>query len=58
LSYVFQKLSEGEIEIVDTKPVETKLLRFKRHKKKGESNIIKENESIGFNAQKKILLWL
>jgi len=58
LSYVFQKLSEGEIEIIDTKPVEIKLLRFKRHKKKGESNIIKENESIGFNAQKKILLWL
>jgi len=52
LNNIFQKLSESEIEIVDTKPIETKLLRFKRHKKKGRAEIIQEDETI-FNASKK-----
>jgi len=40
--------------MVDAKPIETKeLVRFKRHKKKGESQIIQEDETIGYNASKK-----
>jgi len=54
LNDIFQKLSEGELEIVDAKPIETKeLVRFKRHKKKGESQIIQEDETIGYNSSKK-----
>jgi len=54
LNYVFEKLSEGEMKIVDTKPIETKeLVRFNRHRKSGKSNIIKEEESIGYNPSKK-----
>ena len=54
LNYVYEKLSEGEIKIVDTKPIETKeLVRFNRHKKRGESSILKEEESIGYNPSKK-----
>jgi len=54
LDFVFEKVSEGEIKIVDTKPVETKeLVRFKRHKKRGKSSIIMEEESIGYNPSKK-----
>ena len=34
LDYVFEKVAEGEIRIVDTKSIETKeLVRFSRHKK-------------------------
>jgi hypothetical protein len=39
LNFVFEKLS-SEIKIVDAKPIETKeLMRFNRHKKRGESSI-------------------
>ena len=48
LNFVFEKVSEGKIKIVDAKPIETKeLVRFNRHKKRGESEIIMEKESIG-----------
>jgi len=53
LNFVFEKVSEGEIKIVDAKPVETKeLVRF-NYKKRGESSIIMEEESIGYNPSKK-----
>ena len=45
LDYVFKKISEGEVKIIDTKPVETKeLIRSNRSKKRGESKIIREEE--------------
>lgn len=57
LDFVFDNLSEKELKIVDAKPVETKdLVRIKRHNKIGKSKIIKEEESIGYNPSKKILL--
>jgi hypothetical protein len=43
---------EGQL-IVDSKPLETKkLVRFKRHEKRGESELIRDEESIGFNTLK------
>ncbi|MGB9659194.1 MAG: hypothetical protein ACPLY9_01530 [Nitrososphaerales archaeon] len=43
---------EGQL-IVDSKPLETKkLARFNRHRKRGESKIIKNEEGIGFNSLK------
>ncbi len=54
LNFVFEKLSKGEIKIVDAKPIETKeLVKFNRHKKRGESSIIREEESVGYNPSKK-----
>lgn len=54
LDFVFEKVAEGEIRIVDAKSIETKeLVRFNRHKKQGESEIIREEESIGYNPSKK-----
>ncbi|MBW9222235.1 hypothetical protein KKP97_04210 [Methanothermococcus sp. SCGC AD-155-C09] len=54
LDYVFKKISEGEVKIVDAKPVETKeLIRSNRHKKRGESKIIREEESVGYTPSKK-----
>lgn len=54
LNFVFEKVSEGKINIVDAKPIETKeLVRFNRHKKRGESRIVREEESIGYNPSKK-----
>lgn len=54
LDFVFEKVSEGDVKIVDAKPIETKeLVRFNRHKKRGESSIIMEEESIGYNPSKK-----
>lgn len=45
----------GEIKIVDSKPIETKeLVRVNRHKKRGESNILKEEESVGYAPLKKL----
>jgi len=59
LNDIFQKLSEGELEIVDARPIETKeIIRFKMHKKKGESRIIQEDKTIGYSSSKKILLWV
>ena len=48
------KLFELEgLNIVDSKPVETKrLARFGRHRKRGTSAVIREEESIGFNPSK------
>jgi hypothetical protein len=44
---------EGKI-IVDSKSLETKkLARFNKHKKRGKSKIIKDEENIGFNSIKK-----
>ncbi len=44
---------EGEIRI-DAKSIETKgLVRFNRNKKQGESKIVREEESIGYNSSKK-----
>ncbi|MBS7633918.1 hypothetical protein KEJ34_00215 [Candidatus Bathyarchaeota archaeon] len=43
----------GEAILVDTKPIATKkLVRFGRHGKRGESSIIKEEESIDYNPLK------
>jgi len=54
LNYIFEKIAEGEIRVVDAKPVETKeLVRFNRHKKQGESKIVREEESVGYNPSKK-----
>ena len=54
LNFTFEKLSRGEIKVVDAKPVETKeLIRFNRHRKSGGSSIIKEEESTGYNPSKK-----
>lgn len=54
LNFVYEKLSEGEVKIVDSKPIETKeLVRVNRHKKRGESNIFKEEESVGYASLKK-----
>ena len=51
LNFVFEKLSKGEIKIVDAKPIETKeLVRFNTRR---ESSIIREEESIGYNPSKK-----
>ena len=51
---MFEKVSEGDVKIVDAKPIETKeLVRFKRHKKRGKSRIVREEESIGYNPSKK-----
>ena len=37
LDFIFEKFSEGEIKVVDAKPVETKeLVKFGRHKKRGK----------------------
>jgi len=50
--YVFE-VAKGEIRIVDAKPVETKeLVRFSRHKKRGESEI-RERETVGYSPSKK-----
>jgi len=55
LNFVYEKLSEGEIKIVDSKPIETKeLVRVDRHKKRGGSNIFKEEESVGYAFLKKL----
>ena len=44
---------EGEVILVDTKPIATKkLVRFGRYRKRGKSSIIKEEESIGYNPLK------
>ncbi|MBW9221362.1 hypothetical protein KKP91_04110 [Methanothermococcus sp. SCGC AD-155-M21] len=54
LDYVFKKISEGKVKIVDAKPVETKeLVRSNRYKKRGESRIIREEESVGYAPSKK-----
>ena len=54
LNFVFEKVSERDVKIVDAKPVETKeLVRFNRHKKRGKSSIIMEEKSIGYNPSKK-----
>lgn len=54
LDYVFKKISEEEVKIVDAKPVETKeLVRSNRYKKRGESKIIREEESVGYTPSKK-----
>ena len=54
LDFVFEKVSEGEIKIVDAKPIETKeLVRYNRHEKRGESSVVREEESVGYNASKK-----
>ena len=54
LNFVYEKLSEGEVKIVDSKPIETKeLVRVNRHKKRGKSNIFKEEESVGYASLKK-----
>jgi len=54
LDFVFEKVCEGEIKIVDAKPIETKeLVRYNRHKKRGESSVVREEESVGYNASKK-----
>ena len=54
LDFVFEKVSEGEIKIVDAKPIETKeLVRYNRHEKRGESSIVREEESVGYNPSKK-----
>ena len=54
LNFVFEKISEGEVKIVDAKPVETKeLVRFGRYKKRGKSRIIREEESVGYSPSKK-----
>lgn len=54
LNFTFEKLSRGEIKVVDAKPVETKeLIRLNRHRKSGGSSIIKEEESTGYNPSKK-----
>ena len=54
LDFVFEKVSEGEIKIVDAKPIETKeLVRYNRHEKRGESSVVREEESIGYNPSKK-----
>ena len=54
LDYVFKKISEGGVKIVDAKPVETKeLVRSNRYKKRGESRIIREEESVGYTPSKK-----
>ena len=51
---MFGKISEGEVKIVDAKPVETKeLVRSNRYKKRGESRIIREEESVGYAPSKK-----
>ncbi|MGC8911665.1 MAG: hypothetical protein ACP5K8_06285 [Nitrososphaeria archaeon] len=43
---------EGQV-IVDSKPLETKkLARFKRHSKRGESRLIRDEEGVGFNPLK------
>ncbi len=43
---------EGQL-VVDSKPLETKkLARFKKHRKRGESKLIKNEEGIGFNPLK------
>jgi len=59
LDFVFEKVSERKIKIIDAKSIETKeLLRFSRHKKRGESGIIRE--SIGYNPSKKdcgFIIW-
>jgi hypothetical protein len=52
LDFVFEK--EGEIKIVDAKPIETKeLVRYNRHEKRGESSVVREEESVGYNPSKK-----
>ena len=54
LDFVFEKVSEGEIKIVDAKPIETKeLVRYNRHEKRGESSVVREEESVGYNPSKK-----
>ena len=54
LDFVFEKVSEGEIKVVDAKPIETKeLVRYNRHEKRGESSVVREEESIGYNPSKK-----
>ena len=54
LDFVFEKVSEGEIKIVDAKPIETKeLVRYNRHEKRGESRVVREEESVGYNPSKK-----
>jgi len=49
------KLFELEgLRIVDSKPVETKkLARSGRHRKRGVSAVVREEESVGFNPSKK-----
>ena len=54
LDFVFEKVSEGGIKIVDAKPIETKeLVRYNRHEKRGESRVVREEESVGYNPSKK-----
>ena len=54
LDFVFEKVSEGEIKVVDAKPIETKeLVRYNRHEKRGESSVVREEESVGYNPSKK-----
>ncbi len=48
------KLDESRV--VDSKPVETKkLIRYGRHKKRGKSSLIKDDEAIGYNMLKGVL---
>jgi len=42
LNFVYEKLSEGEVKIVDSKPIETKeLVRVDRHKKREDPTYLK-----------------
>lgn len=46
------------LRVVDSKPVETKsLVRYGRHRKRGESSVVREEEAIGFNPLKGGSTW-
>jgi len=46
------------LRVVDSKPVETKkLVRHGRHRKRGESSVIREGEAVGFNPLKGGFMW-
>lgn len=46
------------LRVVDSKPLETKrLVRYGRHRKRGESSLVKEGEAIGFNPLKGGSTW-
>jgi hypothetical protein len=41
------------LRVVDSKPVETKnLVRYGRHRKRGASKLVREEEAVGFNSLK------
>lgn len=46
------------LRVVDSKPVETKkLVRHGRHRKRGESSVVREGEAVGFNPLKGGSTW-